>query len=122
MNDAEQATTNDITIIGPDAHFKGELSFENNLHILGRFEGQLTTSGKLEVMSEATVNADIKAGSIIVAGSIQGNLNASDIIDIRKTAHIRGDIKCERLIMVEGASFEGQCQVGKQCLTEAIKA
>ncbi len=113
MNDAGQATTNDITIIGQDAHFKGELSFENNLHILGRFEGQLTTSGKLEVMSEATVNADIKAGDIIVTGTIQGNLAASDVIELNKTSNIRGDIKCKHLIMIEGASFEGQCQVGK---------
>jgi len=114
MNDTEKATTNNITIIGRDAQFKGELSFEKNLQIMGSYEGQITTTGNLEVMSEATVNADIKAGSIIVAGSIQGNLNASDIIDIRKTAHIRGDIKCERLVMVEGANVEGLCQVGKE--------
>ena len=37
------------------------MSFENNLHILGSYEGQITTTGNLEVMSEATVNADIKA-------------------------------------------------------------
>ncbi len=114
MNDAGQATTNNITIIGRDAHFKGELSFENNLHILGRFEGQLTTPGKLEVMSEATVNADIKAGHIIVTGTIQGNLAASGVIELNKTSNIRGDIKCKHLIMIEGASIEGQCQVGNE--------
>ena len=114
MNEAEQATTNNITIIGRDAHFKGEISFENNLQIMGSYDGQITTTGNLEVSSEAMVNADIKAGSIIVAGSIQGNLNASDVVELRKTAHIRGDIKCERLIMVEGACFEGRCQVGKE--------
>ena len=114
MNNAEQATINDITIIAHDAHFKGELSFENNLHIFGRFEGQLTTSGKLEVMSEAKVNADIKAGDIIVTGTIQGNLAASGVIELKKTANIRGDIKCERLVMIEGASIEGQCQVGNE--------
>ena len=112
MNDAEQPTSNGTTIIAPDAHFKGELSFENNLHILGRFEGKLTTSGQLEIMPEATVNADIEAGHIIVAGTIQGNLAASGTIELKKTAKVRGDIKCERLNMVEGAHFDGQCQVG----------
>ncbi len=114
MNDEKQVSTNGKTIIGRDAHFKGEISFENNLQIMGSYDGQITTTGNLEVSSEAMVNADIKAGSIVVDGSIQGNLDASDIIELRETAHIRGDIKCERLIMVEGASFEGQCQVGKE--------
>ena len=90
MNDAEQLNSNGITIIGQDAHFKGELSFEKNLHILGRFEGKVTTTGKLEIMSEAAVNADIEAGHIVVTGTIQGNLAASGVIELKKTANIRG--------------------------------
>ena len=113
MNHVENVRSNASTIISQDAQFKGEISFTNHLQIMGSYEGQITTTGNLEVSSEATVNADIKAGTIIVAGSIQGNMDASDVIEVGKTAHIRGDIKCERLIMVEGASFEGQCQVGK---------
>jgi len=46
--------------------------------------------------------------------TIQGNLAASGVIELKKTANIRGDIKCERLVMLEGASIEGQCQVGKE--------
>ena len=114
MNDEEQVPLNEITVIASDAYFKGELSFENNLHILGRFEGKLISSGKLKVMSEATVNADIEAGHIVVAGTIHGNLAATDVIELKKTANIRGDIKCEQLLMREGASIEGQCQVGKE--------
>ena len=121
MNDEKQATTNGKTIIGRDAHFKSEISFKNNLQILGSYEGQITTTGNLEVSSEAEVNADIKAGSIIVDGSIQGNLDASDIIELKTTSHVRGDITCERLIMVEGASFEGQCQVGKAMVESVLR-
>ena len=37
------AQTNDefSTTIGPDAVFKGELSFEKGLRLLGKFEGQI---------------------------------------------------------------------------------
>ena len=114
MNDAEQERTNNLTIIAADAYFKGELTFESSLHIKGRFEGKLTTTGELEIMPEAIVNADIEAKHIVVRGTIHGNLDASGgQIDLKKTANIRGDLKCEQLNMLEGASVEGHCQVGK---------
>jgi len=114
MVDTENVKSNETTVIAQDAHFKGEISFKNNLKIIGSYEGQITTTGHLEVASEANVNADIQVGSISVAGNIQGNLDASDVVELKNTAHIRGDIKCKRLMMDEGASMEGHCQVGKE--------
>ena len=114
MIDIENGKSSETTVIAQDAFFKGDISFKNNLKIIGRYEGQITTTGHLEVAEEAQVNADIKAGSIAVAGSIQGNLDASDVVELKKTCHIRGDIKCKRLMMDEGASMDGQCQVGRE--------
>ena len=113
MNNTEQSQSKNKTIIGRDAQFKGEMSFENNLQILGSFEGKLTTTGKLEISSEAIVNADIEANTVVVAGSIQGNLSVKDLVELGKTAKIKGDIECGRLTMSAGASFEGNFKIGK---------
>ena len=113
MNNTEQSQSNNITIIGRDAQFKGDLSFENNLQILGSFEGKLTTTGKLEISSEAIVKADIEANTVVVAGSIQGNLLVIDLVELSKTSKIIGDIECGRLTMSAGASFEGNFKIGK---------
>ena len=113
MNHTEQSQSNNITIIGRDAQFKGDLSFENNLQILGSFEGKLTTTGKLEISSEAIVKADIEANTVVVAGSIQGNLLVIDLVELSKTSKIIGDIECGRLTMSAGASFEGNFKIGK---------
>jgi cytoskeletal protein CcmA (bactofilin family) len=37
------------TILGPDASFKGELSFEKGLRLMGKFEGRITSNGRLHV-------------------------------------------------------------------------
>ena len=43
------------TVIGPDASFKGELSFEKGLRLMGKFEGKINTPGRLHV-PPATIN------------------------------------------------------------------
>ena len=110
-----KATVNESdfpTIIGPDANFKGELSFEKSVKVLGSFEGRIITNGSLEVAVGGKIQADIEAGNINVEGDIHGNIAASDSIELKKTARLRGDIRCERLTVVDGAAFVGHCEVG----------
>lgn len=107
LNDTEYPT-----VIGSDATFKGELSFEKSVRVLGHFEGQINTKGTLEIANGAMVQADVEAGNVSVEGEIKGNLAASDLIELKDSARIQGDIRCERLVVTEGASFVGHCHVG----------
>jgi cytoskeletal protein CcmA (bactofilin family) len=100
------------TIIGPDAQFKGDLSFDKGVKILGRFEGRVTTKGDLFVAAEGVLQADVEAGTISVEGEINGNIAAQDLIELKNTARLQGDLRCERLVVVDGASFVGHCSVG----------
>ena len=58
------------TIIGPDASFKGELSFEKGLRLMGKFEGRITSNGRLHIAKEARMSADVESGAIIVEGEV----------------------------------------------------
>ena len=100
------------TIIGPDAKFKGELSFEKGVKILGSFEGRISTKGNLVVASEGSIQADVEAGTITVEGEINGNISAEDLVELKNSARLQGDLRCERLIVVDGAHFIGHCNVG----------
>jgi len=100
------------TVIGPDANFKGQLSFEKGVKVLGTFEGQINTNGELELAPGSHVQADVEAGSISVEGDVKGNIAASELVELKQTAKLQGDIRCARLIVIDGASFVGHCNVG----------
>ncbi len=102
------------TVIGPDASFKGELSFEKGLRMHGKFEGRINTSGKLHVAKEAKMQADVEAGSIVVEGDVRGNLVASDKIEIKNNARYEGDLTAAKLTVDEGATLIGHVQVGPE--------
>jgi cytoskeletal protein CcmA (bactofilin family) len=100
------------TILGPDAVFKGELSFDKGMRVQGRIEGKITTPGRLHIAKEAKVEADVDAGGIIVEGSVKGNLSASDRIELKNSAKYEGDLSCSKLTVDEGAVFSGHVNVG----------
>jgi len=100
------------TILGPDAVFKGELSFEKGLRLQGRFEGKITSGGKLHVAKEAHMQADVESGAIVVEGEVKGNLTAADRIELKQTARLEGDLRATKLTVDEGAVFSGHVTVG----------
>ncbi|CAN5655378.1 hypothetical protein BH09PLA1_BH09PLA1_17280 [soil metagenome] len=106
------------TTLGPDAVFKGELTFEKGLRLHGRLEGKINTAGRLHIAKEAKMSADVEAGAIIVEGEVKGNLTASDRIEMKQSARYEGDLRATKLVVDEGAVFSGNVTVGP----EAIKS
>jgi cytoskeletal protein CcmA (bactofilin family) len=104
------------TVIGPDAVFKGELSFEKGLRLQGRFEGKISSPGRLHVSREAKLQADVDAGSIIVEGEVRGNLNANERVELKASARYEGDLTASKLVVDEGAVFSGHVSVGPEVM------
>ncbi len=100
------------TTIGADAVFKGELSFEKGVQLLGRFEGQIKTKGQLLVAEGATLQGDIQAGTIRVDGKINGNVIADAKVQLTASARVEGDLQAARLEVAEGAIMVGRCTIG----------
>lgn len=102
----------DMTVIGSDSHFKGELSFQSQARINGKFDGQISGSGELQVSNSAQCKADVNAAAVLVDGMIEGNLKAKDVVKLNSKGTVKGDITASKMVMAEGASFYGQCAVG----------
>ena len=97
-----------ITSLGQNLVIKGELSAAEHIIIDGSFEGKIHVPNHgLAVGRPAQVKADVFAGSVNVLGSVTGNLTASELIEVRDTATVKGCLATSRLIIVEGAQFNG---------------
>jgi len=115
MIDKTGGNTGDVTtIIGADAVFKGELSFDKGVRVDGRVEGKISTKGHIAVSQNGKLQADVAAGNIVVEGQVNGNLQAAERVELRKSARLKGDITASKLLVAEGAAFVGHCQVGPE--------
>ena len=60
------------------------------------------------------VRGDVCAEHVVVGGSIQGHIVASRQLEILSGGKVRGDIKTPKLLIEEGALFEGNCAMGEK--------
>jgi cytoskeletal protein CcmA (bactofilin family) len=102
------------TIIGPDAHIKGEMTFDGSIRILGTFEGKVTSGGTIELGETARCKATVEGVRVVVEGEVEGEIAARETIELKSRAVVRGDIHAESLIVVEGARLNGHCRVGPE--------
>ena len=100
------------TVIGADAVFKGELSFEGSVRIDGKFEGGIKTQGSVYVSQSGKVKAEVSAGSVTVDGAIEGNVISEGRVQLNATSKLKGDVMAGKLQVAEGATWSGRCEVG----------
>lgn len=101
------------TIIGSDASFKGELTFEKGVRIEGSFDGRIQSKGSLTVAEGAKVTADIDAANVRLEGECKGNVVVTEKLQLMSTARLEGDLKTTRLEIADGAIFIGNVTVGQ---------
>lgn len=98
-------------VLDVDANMQGNLSFKDpvNLHINGKFEGNLQTRGSLTIGQTALIAGDIVGDVITIGGRVRGRVTAKEKLVLLPTAVVEGDIYPVRLNIAEGATFEGRC-------------
>lgn len=101
----------DETVLSSDVEFKGSLSFKNNLRIDGKFEGDISSPGMLHVGESGEIQGEISVGNATVEGKIHGNIVAGGKVELRSSAQLFGDVKAARLVINEGVTFVGKCDV-----------
>jgi cytoskeletal protein CcmA (bactofilin family) len=60
------------------------------------------------------VEGTITAANIALAGRVQGTLIATEKLVLENKSVIRGDIRASKLVVDEGAVFDGQCAMSSQ--------
>lgn len=112
QNDSSERT------IEINAQMQGTLSFKDavNLKINGNFNGTMETRGTLTIGGSAFVEAHITGENIIVAGKVRGDIVAKKMLVLMPTAILTGNISTPKLNIVEGAVFQGKCQMMEDTL------
>lgn len=94
------------TVIGCNTSLRGNLDIEGSVRVDGRLEGMICAQGDVTVGEKGNVTAEIRARTVEIAGLVQGNVIAAELV-LTATGQLCGDVKAEKLIIQEGARFEG---------------
>ncbi|MBS3984913.1 MAG: polymer-forming cytoskeletal protein [Selenomonadales bacterium] len=99
------------TIIGAGTVFTGDLEIKGTLRIDGKCEGKITSSGDVVVGEGGLVVSAVEARNLQVAGTVRGGIKTSGILEISATGKVYGDIEVGKVVIADGAIFQGQCRM-----------
>lgn len=97
------------TILGVGTEFKGTINSKGSLRIDGKLEGGVISAEGIILGETSIVRGNINAKTVIICGKVIGNIHATSSIELLDKSQVHGDIRAGKIIISEGASFEGNC-------------
>ncbi len=98
-------------IIGKGIVIRGSLTGGGDLIIEGLVEGQVALKNHLTIERTGRVQAEIRADQLTINGEASGNIDAGSRVSINSSAKVTGDIKAPRVVIEDGAVFNGTIQM-----------
>ena len=108
MAQVYQNKEKNITVLGTETEFSGELSFKDNLVITGKFYGSINATGDLEISKEAVCNVDISVNSVVVSGKVKGDIVSQKFVEMKNGSSIQGNVTTSRIRIEDGVDFQGK--------------
>ena len=114
IGEQQPIRSKNVSVIGPTLVFKGELSADEDLVIEGTIEGTIAHQKKnLTIGKKGRVTANIHASSVLVEGELNGDIHSDGLVSLADGAMVTGNVYCARIVMEDGARFNGKIEMAK---------
>lgn len=97
--------------LGPGTVVEGRFQFDSPVRIDGSLKGNVDSTSALIVGEQATVEGTIAVQSLIVLGQVSGEVTAEQLIEIGTCGRLDANISTEQIVIREGGTFKGGCNV-----------
>ncbi len=98
-----------INLIGVGTVLEGKLRTPGDMQIDGKVVGEITASQNVSIGATGEIEGTISARNVTIGGKIKGTIIAQEKLVFQGKAVVRGDIRASKLVIDEGALFDGTC-------------
>jgi cytoskeletal protein CcmA (bactofilin family) len=117
-----ESTGTAINIIGSSTEIKGDITAKGDIRIDGKIFGNISTESKLIIGQSGYVEGEIKAKIADISGKVKGKLFATELVALRETSDFNGELTTDKLLIEQGAVFNGTCTMKTQQTVNAKSA
>lgn len=109
--------------VGHGTSLTGDTTFQMMLRVDGHLTGTVSSEGgTLIVGNNGQLDANVAVGVAQINGTINGDVTATERIQLGRTARVVGNIATPKLVIEDGAIFEGGCTMLKARETQEKQA
>ncbi|MFQ5798838.1 MAG: polymer-forming cytoskeletal protein [Bacteroidota bacterium] len=102
-------TVKELNILGAGTVMEGKLMSQGSIRIDGKLTGDVSSAENVAVGSTAEIEGMVSGKNITIGGKVRGKVNASEKLVFEGNAVVRGDVRSSKLVIDEGALFDGKC-------------
>lgn len=99
-------------VIAKGTSIEGDFNTTENVRIDGTIKGNLQCEKKLVLGKSARIEGKLQANEAVIMGDIQGDIVVKGLLRLESTAMIKGDITAQKIIVEEGARYDGISKIG----------
>ena len=103
----------ELNLIAAGTVVEGKLRTPGSIRVDGRIAGEVTATQNVSVGSTGDVDGNITAKNVTIGGKIKGMVVAQEKLVFEAKAVVRGDIRAAKLVIDEGALFDGKCMMSE---------
>ncbi len=99
------------SFLDPGTQVSGKLNFTTPTRIDGRLRGEVRSSDLLIITEGGQLHGTVWPTCLVVAGEVRGQILGAERVEIQAGGRVTGTIETKVLVIVEGATFEGDCRM-----------
>jgi cytoskeletal protein CcmA (bactofilin family) len=109
-----ESAASELNLVAAGTVFEGKLRTPGSIRIDGKIIGEVTATQNIAVGNSGEVEGNITAKNVTIGGRIKGLAVASEKLVFETKAVVRGDIRAAKLVIEEGAMFDGKCMMSEK--------
>lgn len=100
------------TLVSTGTTLKGDISSKSDLRIDGTIIGNVSSSAKIVIGANGSVEGNISGNQADIVGKVTGDIKTKDLLQLRGECVVRGNLFAGKLQVEPTAIFNGQCHMG----------
>ena len=106
------------SIIGPQVEVDGDVKVVGSILIYGKINGSVKATGTVRSAKESHIIGDIESRDANISGKVDGDLKTENKAILERNCILNGNLTTAIVVVEEGATFEGLCNMVGQDQSE----
>ena len=111
-----------VNLIGRGTVVTGDIRAESSIRIDGKVKGKIDCKNTVNVGESGEVEGDVQAVNAVISGKVKGKLIVKQKVNLESKSSFTGELKAAKLIVDEGALFNGTSDMGGETSAPALPA
>lgn len=109
-----QSVDQSSCVISKGTTIEGKFKTTEDLRLDGTIRGEIQSDKKIVMGETGRIEGIVTCNESAIKGRIEGEINVNGLLHLLSTAFIKGKIRAKKMIVDEGATYNGECLIGEQ--------